>query len=534
MRSSRSVRPDAGMTLVEVVVTVVMLGLVMGVVSMALVTIFRAEDGVLASTAEAHDTSQIVSYFPFDVESGPLDASAYRATIGGAAGDHGSGCSETGNDNVLRIDILNDFTGAADERVAYRLVNTATTARIDRYDCARSGSTWIEQSVLNVADSLDRSATPIAVSEVVVDNPGSPAASQVVETVELRYVQRGATETIVATPRQEGYLSLGSTCLSSPTSPTRELGTFVTGDVQVVGTTVKSTLYVGGTFTFQGTMTFAQAVPETPTAPLDPNTGLVVGSVNWAGSSGAITMSPGRHVLIEDGAYHAPNKFGPIHATAAAAADPAAPFIALSGSSGSTSGEVLAPGATRVLDPADVLFDLRSCSDRLAELPGSCSNSCATHVGLPADYQGTALDQQNPTLTITAGKVNVFNIADSNLLDLQSKRIFLAGAGTLDATTPLIINVASDPGASLTFTMPQIQGQGSNARFLIWNFPNAASITIDATAGGNGGDVFGSILAPYADVTSNVSITGGVIAKSLVMRGASMNDNSTFDGTVAW
>ena len=136
---------DRGFTLVELILVVVMLGLVTGVIAAAVVVFIRSEGGVVATAAESQDTRQMVNYFPLDIESGPSRADAYRATFGGASGDSGSGCSEVGSENVLRIDITDRRLDLVDKRIAYRLVTTAEQGRIDRYVCTFDGTAWTEE-----------------------------------------------------------------------------------------------------------------------------------------------------------------------------------------------------------------------------------------------------------------------------------------------------------------------------------------------------------------------------------------------------
>ena len=83
-------RSDRGFTFVEMLITVTLIALVAAVVSAAVIVILRSQDGVVASTAESHDTRQVVSYLPLDIESGPSRADAYRAATGGDPGDRSS------------------------------------------------------------------------------------------------------------------------------------------------------------------------------------------------------------------------------------------------------------------------------------------------------------------------------------------------------------------------------------------------------------------------------------------------------------
>jgi choice-of-anchor A domain-containing protein/prepilin-type N-terminal cleavage/methylation domain-containing protein len=512
---------DRGFTLVELILVVVMLGLVTGVIAAAVIVFIKSEDGVVATAAESQDTRQVVNYFPLDIESGPSRADAYRATVGGASGDSGSGCSDAGTENVLRIDVTDRRLDLVDKRIAYRLVTTGAQGRIDRYVCTFDGSAWTEETVINVADFLDATASPVAEAEVVVSNPGDPVANQEVEGVELRYVQRGDTESISAAPREEQPLSTSGVCGSDPLDATHEIATFVEGDVILHGTSVKSSLFVGGTLTFHNS-SVAQSVPDAPSAPFDASVGLVAGSVDWTNSTGTLDVKPHRGVLIEDGNYYTPDANGPITASASSSS----PSITLGNSA-----TVFTPGATRLVVPGEAFSELRACSDRLAELPNSCDNgACAAFVGLPANYSGTATDPgPQLKLDLSSDKANAFNIDEANLLDLEEIQVGFDPSDQPDVANPLIINVRSAIGGTVNFEAPDIQGSGSNSVYIVWNFPNAAVVNVLAS-----NQLRGTLLAPYSDVTSEVSIEGGVIANRFEMFGSSLNDVRTFHGALAW
>lgn len=519
---------DRGFTLVELIVTVVMIALLAGVIAASIIVILRSEDGVVATTSESHDTQQIVNYLPFDVESGPSSAAAYRAAVGGAGGDRGTGCSSTGNENVLTIDITDRRLDLAEQRVAYQLFVDGASARIDRIVCTSldNGVTWNEVETINVADALDGTAATIASATVIVDNDTLPPADQQVIAVELTYTQRGDVESITAAPREEQPLATSGVCGSDPLAATRNIDTFVEGDVHLDGTAVKSALYVGGRLSFEGGPEIAQSNANMPDlGPGSPynNVGLFAGSVTWGASSGTARVRSGTNVVVQDGNYVG-SATGPISAFGGS------PEITLS-----PGGAVIPPVGTELPVPAGAAFiELRSCSDRLAELPDSCNNgSCADHVGLPAGYPGTAVATgPQLDLVLTPDIANVLNLDESNLLDLEEVTLN-PGAATIAETTPLVINVASTIGGTVNFTPPVISGSGSTTIHVIWNFPNAAVVNLVPPPTGNV-ELRGTLMAPYSTVTSQVSIQGGVIARNFVMEGASLNDVRSFEGEFGW
>ncbi|MDW3215416.1 MAG: collagen-binding domain-containing protein [Ilumatobacteraceae bacterium] len=519
-------RPDEGFTFVEVVVTIVVIGLMSSVIAAAIIVILRNGDGVVSSTSESHDTQQIVSYVPLDVASGPSRADAYRAATGGAAGDRGSGCDDVGNENVLRIDVTDRRLTVVDRRIAYQIVSTGETARIDRLVCEFDGTTWNSTSVLNVADALDGTASPIAEATVLVSNPAAPIVDQQVTGVEVRYVQRGDVETIQAAPREELPLSSSGVCGPDPLGATKNIDTFIEGDVHLDGTAVKSSLYVGGTLTFEGEPDVAQSNANPPDlGPGSPynNVGLFANSVGWSASSGTLRVRSGTDAVVQDGNYVGGSS-GPISEAGGT------PRISLQGSGG----QIIAPVGTDLpVPPGAAFIELRSCSDRMAALPDSCKNgACASHVGLPTGYPGTAsAGGPQLDLTLVPNQVNVLNLEEANLLDLESIQLNFPPS-QINQNTPVVINVGSQIGGTITFNPPTLVGIGSASVHVVWNFPNADVVNVVAGAGAS--TVDGTIMAPYSVVTSTISIKGGVIASEFYMSGSSLNASFSFEGIFGW
>jgi choice-of-anchor A domain-containing protein len=535
---------DAGLTLVELLVTVTMMGVVMTAITAAVIVILRSEDGVVASTAESHDTRQVVSYVPLDVASGPGRANAYRAAIVGTdttgpnSTNRGTGCDPTGNENVLRIDLDDDFDlDLVDKRIAYRLEATAEQARLDRYTCSSTdgGATWNTDSVVNVADFLDPSGSPVVEAEVVVVNPSDPIDQQQVARVELRYVQRGEVESIIASPREEQPLGNSGLCGSDPLAAARNFSSFVQGDVYLAGpsgTAVKSSLFVGGTLRFTNGSSVAQAVPDVPDLPVaGRKVGLVAGAIDWGGSTGTLDVKAasggnGHDLLIEDGVYHW--NTGPGSTTVTADDTGAGPRIGLSNGA-----QAIPPAADPIVSAGAAFAELRACSDRLAGLPDTCDNgNCAAFVGPPPGYVDLASStpQLRLNLSDTDGVANVLNLHEDDLADIDSIQIAFAPGEAPDADNPFVINIKNDPDdRDVVFEVPALQGAGANSEVLIWNFPNAENVTILA-----GDQMWGTIMAPYAKVTSYVDIDGSVIARQFDMFGSAIHDERSFQGTLQW
>lgn len=525
--SPQTTHRDRGMTLIELIVTVSLIGLVTTVIAAAIIVVFRTEDGVIASTAESHDTQQVVSYLPLDIESGPRRASSYRATIGGAVGDPGSGCEETGTQNVLRIDVTDRRLDNVDKRIAYRVVTTADETRLDRYECREdtsvTPSVWIADSVVNVADFLDPDAMPVAESEIFLVNPSETDPNrQVVSRIEVRYVQRGKIESINAAPREEQQLSVDGVCAQDPLEAAQNMAMFFERDVTLNNSVGKGALYVGGTLTFNNSEV-AQAVPPAPTAPVPADTGLLARSIDWAGSTGSLEVKQQRGVVIEDGVFSVSASSG-LQRIIAGPSAPATPEI-----TAASSASVAGGSGTPIVNASEAFQRLRACSDRLAALPGSCDNgNCAKHVDTINNTSWSTI-----RLDLVDGLANVLNISEAQLAALQDETISFVSGRTPTADRPLIINVKSVIGGTVSFRAPGLQGGGASAEYVLWNFPNASAVNLlDGTSSGR--RLYGTLFAPYADVTSDEDIEGGVVASTVVINNSTLHDVRYFRGTLDW
>lgn len=132
------------------------------------------------------------------------------------------------------------------------------------------------------------------------------------------------------------------------------------------------------------------------------------------------------------------------------------------------------------------------------------------------------------TLTGTEPDLNIFEI---NANDVAGSGLSLNQLNGINIVAPLsstvLINVI---GTNIAFGSYQIFRNGvtatrSDARLILWNFPQAATWTNSTTA------IYGSVLAPFADATTVSSqINGNIIFNSLT--GTSEIHNELFEGTL--
>lgn len=508
-------RRDAGMTLIELLVTMGLLGLISAVVVGAVTVVFRSEAGVTNTVGQAHDLQQAVNYFHLDVQSGPALAAQYKASTSAA---RGSGCSDSGSDNVFRYD-------ADDRRIAYRLSTSGAIGELDRYECAFNGSSYDEVAVVNIADLLDASSgTPVSVSLATRTNADSEV---IVDRVTMTFAQTITDREVSAAPNAEVGLdapSLG-VCADDPLSAAENFDTFVETDVHLTSS-VKRSLAVGGALSWDGNLSVGQNMNGSTEFPVSTglsNAALLVGSVDWSSVVGNsnLTVHSGADAAFGDFSNADVGSQGQNKTVFELGDGNQKPAIKLQ--NGGTEIQNVSP-----IDFAAAFVELRACSDLLASMPAGCS--CAEFVDLlnvnGDPYEGTA-NNDSIKLVLQPGTVNVLNLTEQHLDDLHDIKW---DAQAPSATSPLIVNVAS--GADMTFTPPQIQGAGGTASYILWNFPNVTgTLTV---SGGGGAGVWGTIFAPYADVVADVKIEGGVIAETFTFSGQSINPSRSFEGLIPW
>jgi choice-of-anchor A domain-containing protein/prepilin-type N-terminal cleavage/methylation domain-containing protein len=488
---------NRGFTLIEVIVTVTMLGLIAAVLAAAITVILRSENGVVRTVAESHDTQQGVNYFPLDVQAGPTATAAYDTSV------VATGCVDEGT-NLLQFD-------KGTRRVAYRLTTTGGTARLDRFTCTDVGVSgtpvWSSIRRLNIADTLDTSGGNPAAVQVTTD-PIKPA---LVRSVELRLTQQGAVAVVVASPRAEPRDSPGDCATDSPLAASHGYGAFVEGDVLLKTGHVTGWLGLGGTLRWESNVTVASG----NMSGVSPAYGLYANAVDWIGDgiapAEALEVARGKAALgtafsqSGDFVYEAPLSTDN--------------YLNLSGS-----GNPLAePAGTQIVFAAD--FDeLRDCSAQLARLLDVCAASdCANEVEATVNGSTVNLCTDGPT-------AQVLNLPEAYWDGTYSFDTSGPGCQGFSQSRPLIINVidTDDNDEVLINTTPADWTALGDRKNILVNFPDSTHVVVQQ-------GFFGHILAPFAHVETTGDVEGGLVAAQWTHHsGIVTSHNDLYDNPIAW
>lgn len=516
---------DGGFTLIEVLTAVALSALLIVPITMGISIVFKTSRISTESVAQSHDLQQAVNYLPADARTGSFDPQGYKTS---ADEDRGSGCSDEGNENVLRID---DGSENIQRRIAYRLVAQPNgTASLDRYECHVDGTVL---GVTNIADSLVADgAEPAAASDLVLveDSEGNVT----VDRVELRLAQNNGVETISAAPLAEPEIPAvaaptgeSAVCGNDLLAATQKFSTFTELDVHLRRGDTKRSTAVGGKLSWEGLATLGQNFQSGEYPTINPGqTVLYIQRIDWANSSGELRI-PGGHADVvvadmTDTTISADGRkiYGP--------AGPSSTFVNVQNGRAGT--------AQTIVDFTDAFETLRACSQAMASLPNSCT-ACAEHVELrdqngSAPYPGVG----NPgganqvKIALHPTKANVLNLTAAQLNGIGDP-VFMwksgtgaSGAPVPGRTNPLIINVM-DSGDIVLNSIARTQ-QGP--QHILYNFPNATSVRVEGEV------VWGTIFAPQAFVSVRQQMQGGVIAQSWENGGAEVNTSRLFSGWIDW
>lgn len=481
---------DAGFTLVELVVSIVLIALVATVISTAVIVMFRSESGAIRVTSESHDTQQGVNYFPLDVHAGPTLAASYDTSPGAG------GCVAEGT-NVLQFD-------KGTQRVAYRLTVDGKTGRLDRHVCDLPiGGTSTLVSV-NIADRLDASGGAAASATVFTDG-------SFVESIELHLSQDGTDALVVASPRSEPRNTPGDCQTGNPIEASRGYGVFIEGDVVLQSGEVTGWLGLGGTLTWFDNVTVASQ----NMSGVDPIYGLYAETVDWAGdeASPAEVLTVGTKGAALGGAFFQAGDL--VYESNGSSEN----FIDLAGPSNpsaeSTAGQI---------SFATDFDELRDCSAQIARLLDICAlEGCANEVEVTASLSVVKVCSSDSI-------PQVLNVPES----------YFDGSWTFDSggaggcqgfsqTRPLIINVIDGGDETVTIAATPVDWKNlGDRKNIIFNFPNASHVIIE-----NG--FYGQVLAPFAHVETYGNLEGGVVASRWTHHsGVVDSDADLFDGEIEW
>jgi choice-of-anchor A domain-containing protein len=288
---------------------------------------------------------------------------------------------------------------------------------------------------------------------------------------------------------------------------------FVEGDVELNADEAEGTLALGGDLSFDSAYNIAAgAIPPVTfvAAPGEAPVYLYVGGgIDWPANDGLIlrVLNNGFAKVSDTGTYDASDLDSNGAQGAWRIFEPGATYESqprIEGTVAQTAESVAAPLPDGLLDIAGAFELYRGTTAQLGR--------CAPTIGLTT-AGGDPITPPYPAggsgaLRLVPGQTNVFEIAAEDLARL-GEISFPDGGPSPD--TPLLVNVTGETYAGTT---PNLAGISSgNAPFILWNFPQATSVTV------TGGDTIeGTLYAPNALLTWQVTqnIEGNVIAASFI------------------
>ncbi|MDR6905706.1 choice-of-anchor A domain-containing protein [Agromyces sp. 3263] len=289
---------------------------------------------------------------------------------------------------------------------------------------------------------------------------------------------------------------------------------FVEGDVELNADEAEGTLALGGDLSFQTPYNIAagSVPPGTFIAPGDtsPTYLYVGGGVAFPDDAGVVlkVLNNGFTKIADTTTYDAfdtdqNNTVGPHHVVPPGGSYETQPRIEGTITQTPTSIETPVPADLIDVDGAFALYrDTTTTLSRCAPTIDFANRDDGAPL-TPPYAEGTAA-----RLTLVPGETNVVTLAAADL-DALAEITFPDGGPSPD--TPLLVNVT---GTAFSGTIPNLAGlSGANAPFILWNFPEATSVTVTG-----GATLEGTIYAPNADVNWQVTqnIEGNVIAASFI------------------
>jgi choice-of-anchor A domain-containing protein len=375
--------------------------------------------------------------------------------------------------------------------------------------CATAAATYqSEARARMVTLTLERGWDPsqVTVASVRSWNPTTRTFDATCATVGAMQLVRLVVTPVGSGPPVDLDVLTGSgnatTTIGNPMGSASDQWSIISdGDVTISGGQVYGGLAVGGDLRFTASGPIAANSQGTygPVLGTTTRVGLLVNG-RIVISSGTLHVNQSASAIVGDmtGQRFIPNGgTGCIVRSTASSCTP--PMVSLQGTGSAVQG--------RPYDFAGVFDTYRKASTAMASLVPSCAN--ATPVVLrDQNDAGPWPGSGSFHLRLTSGRVNVWNLTETQL---QSWSGFNNnGSNRPSVTTPLVINVTTSDG-NVSFNAPQWL-QADSARFIIWNFPDAATVTFS-------GALWGSLYAPRSAVTLTSDVRGVVIARSVVAAG---------------
>ncbi|MER7170050.1 choice-of-anchor A family protein [Streptomyces mesophilus] len=300
--------------------------------------------------------------------------------------------------------------------------------------------------------------------------------------------------------------------IGNPVAGNNGFGVVTEGDATLGSTESEGPVAVGGNLTMGAGYNVSLHTPGTFTAPGEstPTALLVGGFVDYAASSpsGVLKVLTNGYVHVGDMAGgQALDKDGNgasvnTRVVAAGSGYDSTPRIELT--TRQDAGSVRAAG---LMDFPSLFATYRTRAARIA--------GCGDNVVLTDTSSGAVVTDppagSNVTVNLTPGRTNVLHLTGEQLDHID----IMTFTARPSADTPLAIVVdTTATGGEFDWSTPNMAGvSGTDAPYILWDFPDATGITIT-----DGDSVEGTIYAPNAHLTDvdPSNIEGDVIVKSLV------------------
>ena len=527
MNTSRTPnRRDLGLTLVELLITVAILGTVMAGVSGAVIVLVKNADSTVEIVADAQDVRQLVNYLPFDVGS-TATADVQFEQVTGFDPTIASVCPGVVAANGSRQELVLT-ANLGKRRIEYTSVPGSPYATLYRTVCDRSSADdpWGAAAVINIADQLDPS-NPVDVVWTIGNSRLAMHLNRVGGQVESMSASPFVPDPAQPTPTTEVTATTVAEvpptgCPANPNQVNEGFMLMAEGNVTFNNGATESygSTALGGDLTFKNYLAATQS-GGTFVAPGDGSaTALLVGGkVNWPDSAGGFLKIQNGYLHVGDISNWSEKKGNPNQ-------------LLLTANDGSQNKQIriddtgesftdIESDVNALVDFAAKFEELRGITAALSLLPGSCEGV----TDLELFGQNGVGQWQNGAvwLYFTPGKATVLSMTMAEYSSITNVNL-AAGSAQPGKSTPLIINI-TDSG-SVVMPSGETNLSRNYVPYVLWNFPNATKLT-------TGGAFWGAILAPNADVVQQGDIRGNVIAKSFVSNGGII-DLKAFEGDFPW
>lgn len=508
---------DRGATLIEMLLTIALVGIILAAVSNAVIVLVRNTDDTTARVGAAQDVRQMTNYLPADIRS----ATADRVDVAGDGGQSiRSQCSYVPAGSDRQHLAVTTQTGLT--RIEYRTVSTTDGARLDRWSCERTDTeaAFGPAQRVRIADALD-ATTPVGVRWVD-------------ERIEMTLVRSsGDVASLTASPfRPDAPIPtdidvevddpvVATHCPANPNEYTEGFMVMTAGDVTFDNGANEAygPIAVGGDLAFKNYRTSTQSGGTFFVEGDSQSTAVLVdGTVIWPDSGGGYLDINRGYLHVGDIANWAPASGGPSNE------------LRLTATEGSQDRQIRVINTdqsfasvqrTGLFDFGAAFSAFRSIAGALEGLPGSCEG--ITDLELFGQNGVGEWTTGNVWLYYTPGKATVLSMTMAEYASIGNVNL-MPGSAQPTRATPLIINI-TDVGP-VTMPAGETNISRNHVPYVLWNFPHATQVTTS-------GAFWGAILAPDAVVVQNGDIRGNVISQELVAN-AGIISLQAFEGDFPW